>query len=87
MARRQKQLLEGLISTGGALMGATRGEHKISGSNYDQFLKDNPNLKPSPETAKAAPVAETLPTTTKPVGEQASGGVGRANTACCSGTI
>ena len=55
-------------------MGATRGEHPISGSNYDQFLKDNPNLKPSPETAKAAPAAETLPTTTKPVGEQASGG-------------
>jgi hypothetical protein len=36
---------------GGALMGATRGEHPISGSNYADFLKNHPELSPKPDEA------------------------------------
>lgn len=35
---------------GGALMGATRGEHPISGSNYENFLKAHPDESPTSET-------------------------------------
>jgi hypothetical protein len=37
---------------GGALMGATRGEHPISGINYTRFIEDNPELAPKPSGEK-----------------------------------
>lgn len=41
---------------GGALMGATRGKHPISGVNYEDFIKENPEFNPAQpnEKSKAA---------------------------------
>lgn len=47
---------------GGTLMGATRGEHPISGSNYAKFIETHPELAPAAETPPAPkpPAVEPL---------------------------
>jgi hypothetical protein len=49
---------------GGALMGASRGSHPISGSNYTRFIEQHPGLAPKPakDIAPSPTPSETAPT-------------------------
>ena len=44
---------------GGALMGASRGKHPISGSNYTKFIEQHPDLAPKPPVTLSPAPSET----------------------------
>ena len=46
---------------GGALMGATRGRHPISGSNYARFIEQHPDLAPKPPVTPSPTPSENAP--------------------------
>lgn len=65
---------------GGALMGASRGKHPISGSNYTRFIEQHPELalKHAATLAEPTPPATTVPAKAETAAPVAMVGMGAA---------